>query len=112
MQKDIKHWTITRLTSLPLVPLFLYFIGQSEYIMTKSRPVFITWLKEPLTTVCLILFIICGFWHAKLGMEEIIIDYIPSKGAQMLTLWVNALCFFLLGAASLYAVLAISFGNF
>jgi succinate dehydrogenase / fumarate reductase membrane anchor subunit len=112
MQKDIKHWTITRLTSLPLVPLFIYFIGQSEYIITKSRMELIGWIKEPLTTACLMLFIICGFWHAKLGMEEIIIDYIPSKGAQTLSLCVNALCFLLLGAASLYAVLAISFGNF
>lgn len=112
MQKDIRHWTITRLTSLPLVPLFFYFISQSEYILTKSRPVLITWMKEPLTTGCLILFIICGFWHAKLGMEEIFIDYVPSKAAQALCIWLNAVIFLLLGIACLYAMLSISFGNF
>ena len=112
MQKDIKHWSIMRLAAMPLVPLFIYFVGQSEFITTKSRPVFITWVKEPLTTAALLLFIACAFCHARLGMEEIIIDYVPSKNAQALSLWINKLFFFALGAACVYAVLAISFGKF
>ena len=112
MQKDIKHWTVTRLTSLPLIPLFIYFIAQSEYIITKSRPVFITWVKEPVATIALLLFIVCAFWHARLGMEEIIIDYVPSKNLQALSLWVNKLFFLVLGVACLYAVLKINLGNF
>ncbi len=112
MQQNVKHWTMTRLTSIPLAVLFFYFVGQSEYITTKSRPVFITWVKEPMVTGALLLFIICGFWHALLGMEEIIIDYVPSKNTQALCLWVNKLFFLVLGAACFYAVLKISFGNY
>lgn len=111
MQKDIKHWTITRLTSLPLIPLFIYFIAQSEYIITKSRMQFISWVKEPLTTGALLLFIVCAFWHTRLGMEEIIIDYVPSKTVQTLSLQLNKLFFLVLGAACLYAVWEISFRN-
>ena len=112
MQKDIKHWSVTRLTSLPLVPLFLYFIAQGEYLTTRSRMELISWVKQPLATGALLLFIICAFWHARLGMEEIIIDYIPSKNVQALTLLVNKFFFIILGAACVYAVLAISFGKF
>ena len=112
MQENIKHWSIQRLASLPLALLFIYFIGQSEYIITKSRMEFISWVKEPVTTVTLLLFIACAFWHACLGMEEIIIDYVPSKNAQILSLWINKLFFFFLGAACFCAVLAISFGKF
>jgi succinate dehydrogenase / fumarate reductase membrane anchor subunit len=109
MQKDVKHWTIARLTSLPLVPLFLYFVSQGEYLTTRSRMEFISWVKEPITTGALLLFIICAFWHACLGMEEVILDYVPSKNLQALTLLINKLFFFALGAACIYAVLAISF---
>ena len=112
MQENVKHWSMTRLTSLPLVPLFIYFIAQSEFITTKSRAVLISWVKEPVATGCLLLFIVCAFWHARLGMEEIIIDYIPLKNLQALTLWVNKLFFFVLGTACFYAVLKISFGNY
>jgi succinate dehydrogenase / fumarate reductase membrane anchor subunit len=112
MQKDVKHWSVMRLTSLPLIPLFIYFVAEGEHIATRSRMELISWIKQPEATGALLLFIVCGFWHAKLGMEEIIIDYIPSKGAQALTLRLSGLFFLVLGAACLYAVLAISFGTF
>jgi succinate dehydrogenase hydrophobic membrane anchor protein len=109
MQENTKHWLITRLTSLPLAVLFFYFITQGEYLTTRVRMQFISWVQEPVTTGALLLFIVCAFWHAWLGMEEIIIDYVPSKNAQGLSLWINKIFFFVLGVACLYAVCAISF---
>jgi succinate dehydrogenase / fumarate reductase membrane anchor subunit len=109
MQKDIKHWTITRLTSLPLALLFFYFLAQKEYLTTRVRMEFISWLQAPVATGAALIFIICAFWHARLGMEEIIIDYVPSKNTQTLSLWINKIIFFVLGVACLYAVCEISF---
>jgi len=112
MQSNTKHWLVTRLTSLPLAVLFFYFITQGEYLNTRVRMEFISWLQKPFVTGAALVFIICAFWHAKLGMEEIIIDYVPSKNTQALTLFVNKLVFLVLGVACLYAVYAISFGKF
>ena len=111
MQKDVKHWTITRLTSLPLIPLFFYFLAEGENLTTRVRMQFISWLQSPAATGAALVFIICAFWHARLGMEEIIIDYVPAKNAQKLSLIANKLIFFVLGAACLYAVCAISFSK-
>ena len=112
MQENIKHWSAARLTAMLLALLFIYFISQIEYLTRKSRMEFIGWVKEPVTTGALLLFIICAFWHACLGVEEIITDYIQSKNLQTLSFWINKLFFFVLGAACFYAVLAISFGKF
>jgi len=111
MQKDIKHWTITRLTSLPLAVLFFYFLAQGEYLTTRVRMEFISWLQEPVATGAALIFIVCAFWHARLGMEEIIIDYVPSKNPQIASLWINKIFFFVLGVACLYAVCDISFSK-
>lgn len=109
--KDTKHWLITRITSLPLAVLFIYFITQGEYLTTRVRMEFISWLQKPMVTGAAIIFIICAFWHAALGIEEIIIDYVPSKKTQTTTLWLNKIVFLILGVACLYAVCEISFRN-
>jgi succinate dehydrogenase / fumarate reductase membrane anchor subunit len=108
----IKHWKLTRITSVPLAVLFFYFLEQMPEFLTQSRILAVGWVKQPTTTCALIIFIVCGFWHAQLGMEEIIIDYVTSEKLQKLSLCVNKLVFLVLGLACLYATLAISFGNF
>lgn len=109
--KNVTHWKVTRITSLPLAALFVYFITQADYIANGDREAFVNWVSQPATTGALVLFTLCGFWHAQLGMEEIIIDYVPSEKAQKAALLLNKIFFLLLGAASLYAVLALSFGK-
>jgi succinate dehydrogenase / fumarate reductase membrane anchor subunit len=111
MEKNVRHWSVTRLTSLPLIPLFFYFVSEAEYITTKSRMELVGWMHQPAVAASLLLFIACGFWHAKLGMEEIIIDYGPAQKMQSLCLSLNKFFFLILGAACAYAVLAISFGE-
>ncbi|MBU6474417.1 MAG: succinate dehydrogenase, hydrophobic membrane anchor protein [Alphaproteobacteria bacterium] len=112
MKPNVKHWTLQRLTAVPLVFLFFYFIWQGGFIATKSREVFVGWVKEPLTAGALALFIVCGFWHASFGVGEIIIDYVPSPRAQKAALLLSKLFFLLLGLACLYAVLAIKTGKY
>lgn len=110
--KSITHWKLTRITSVPLALLFFYFLAQAEYLASRSPAVLISWIKAPFNTFALLVFVVCGFWHAQLGMEEIIIDYVSSDRRQKLCLCLNKLFFFVLGAACLYATLAISFRNF
>ncbi len=107
MKANARHWTLQRLTSIPLALLFVYFIGQAQFVTTKSREVFISWVKEPQTSGALVLFIIFGFWHASFGIEEIITDYVPSAGKQKFFIFLSKLFFFVLGLACLYAVLTI-----
>ena len=109
---SIKHWSLTRLTSMPLAVLFLYFVAQAEHVASKSRMEIISWIKQPFTTTAIIIFVVCGFWHAQLGMEEIIIDYVPAEKTQKLLLLLNKIFFFALCAACLYAAVAIKFGTF
>lgn len=110
--KNVTHWKVTRLTSMPLAALFIYFITQSEYIASTTRMEFISWAKQPTTFIALLVFVLSGFWHAQLGMEEVIIDYVPTEKTQKTTLLVSKIFFSLLGLAALYAVLALKFGNY
>ncbi len=105
-----KHWWLVRLTSAPLVILFFYFLWQWPMIATHDHAVLVDWLRQPIPAIAVIIFILSAFYHACLGMEEIILDYVPREGAKILMLAVNKLAFLTLGVAALFAVLKINFG--
>ncbi len=112
MNEASKHWSLLRAAALPMIPLFFYFVTQLEYLTTRSRDVFIGWVKQPETTACLLLFILCAFYHGSQGIGEIIEDYVPPGNIKTLSLRLNQAFFFILGGGCFYAVLAISFGKF
>lgn len=112
MKGAARHWLFLRAASLPLAPLFFYFIMQMEYLTTTSRMGFIGWVAQPATTTALVVFILCSFFHGCLGVEDIIEDYIPPEGGKRLAKLANKAFFIILGLACLYAVLTISFGKF
>lgn len=109
---SIKHWKLVRVTSVPLALTFIYFVSQATFIVTRSHTQFVSWVQTPSATAALLIFIVCGFWHAQLGMEEIFVDYVSSEKAQKLCLCVSKLFFFALGLACVYAVMAIKLGTY
>jgi succinate dehydrogenase / fumarate reductase membrane anchor subunit len=104
------HWWAMRLSSLTLIPLSLY-VGVTFF----SLAVFggydgaLSWVRAPLTSVFLILFLIVSFQHAVSGLQEVIEDYVHNeyiKVATLLTIRLVAAIFALLG---IFAVLSIKF---
>lgn len=112
MKSASKHWSLQRLSSLPLIPISLYFATQLEFLTTKSRMEFVAWAGQSVTTACLVIFIACAFYHARLGMEEIVTDYIHTPKQKAFLLFLNRFFFFSLGAMSILAVLTLHFGKF
>jgi succinate dehydrogenase / fumarate reductase membrane anchor subunit len=55
------HWWLQRVTAVALVPL-------------------VVWFAISLTMIMLILVIAVGFWHAALGLQVVIEDYVHAKG--------------------------------
>lgn len=102
--KARQHWWALRLASLPLVPLFIYFLFQRG-LFAHDRDTFVAAAGAPLTGTLLVAFIACATIHAILGVEEIIVDYVP-EASQKIWLCLNKLVFAALGLASILAVLS------
>lgn len=106
MQKAAKHWLVLRFTSLPLVPLFAYFV-YAHSAFTRSHAEFIAWLKAPLPAAAVAVFLACAFYHAALGMQEIFEDYLPKKSQRDAALLINNLLFVVIAIASFAALVLI-----
>lgn len=98
------HFWHQRLTAIALVPLSLWFITSLVKMTSMDYATVTNWINSPLTAVFLILLIISLFYHAQLGMQVVIEDYIHSEWQKIINI---ILVKFLALFAALAAVLAI-----
>ena len=103
------HFWHQRLTALLLIPLVLW-IGFGIAALPVEYGAMLSWVRQPLVTVALVLLLIAVFYHAQLGMQVIIEDYIASHARRtMVLLLSNLLCLFF-GTVGVVSVLKIAFG--
>lgn len=104
------HWWIQRVTAIALVPLSLWmlvnirFLFESPYFQARE------WLNVPMNAVAVLLFVWMSFYHAILGLETIIEDYIHTKMRKTFWLLLVRFVFGLAGVMAGYAVLQVNFG--
>lgn len=96
-----RHWLIQRITAIVLIPLsfkllvFLNLCQYSSYQETKA------WLTEPGNTAWLLIWLLAVFYHAALGLQVVIEDYVGNFGLQNLLIKAINLSFLILTVASL-----------
>ena len=98
-----------RLTSLALVPLTVGFVWLVLSLIGKPYPAAVATLSRPLPAIFLLLFILASIYHMQLGMRTIIEDYVHGEHAKDWSLAASLFFCFIVGIASVYAVMRLSF---
>jgi len=104
------HFWHQRLTSLLLIPLVLW-LGFSLAAMPVDHATLVEWIRQPLVTVGLLLLILVVFYHAQLGLQVVIEDYVGSHAKRTVTLLLSNLACLLAGLTGVVSVLRIAFGG-
>ncbi len=107
----VNHWWMQRLTAIALLPLGIWILISLLCLLHANYATARHFVAEPLHAILIIAFIVAMFWHAQLGLQVVIEDYVHTRWLEVSsTLAVKFLC--LLGAlASTLAVVRISLGN-
>ena len=105
------HFWKVRTTSVALVPLVLFYIV--FLIMYVGRPYaeVIGALANPFVAAINALTVLATVIHMRLGMEEVIQDYVHKEGMKVVLLILNASFSLLIGGLCLIAVLKIAFAG-
>jgi succinate dehydrogenase / fumarate reductase membrane anchor subunit len=104
-----RHWWAQRITAVALVPLSLWFVAGVIQHVEASRASVAAWLSQPVPAVLMILTVAAGLYHAALGLEEVIVDYVHGAGARIAAIVLLRLAGAALGAAGIFAVLSMAF---
>ena len=67
--------------------------------------------SNPLVAIGLLLLMLSGTFHMRLGMQTVIEDYIRSEGVKVLLLILSTFFAVAIGLASTFAILKLSFGS-
>ena len=110
-QAGVGHWWQQRLTALVLLILGLWFVALTLALLHAGYASAHAMLAQPLNALLLIAFTAVMFWHAQLGLQVVIEDYVHTRWLA-LTLQIAIKFLAALGAlACALAVLRIALGN-
>jgi succinate dehydrogenase membrane anchor subunit len=109
-KKGTSSFIIQRATAVLLIPLAAWLLFNLIAVLGEDYAGARTWLENPLNSLFVSAFIVIGALHMRIGMTEIILDYIHSWMKDVL-LFINWLVALGLIAATLWAVYTISFAG-
>ena len=107
----VHHFIVQRITAVALMLLGIWFIWLVLKLLHLDYAGAHALVAQPLNAVLMLAFVVAVFWHAQLGLQVVIEDYVHTHGLQLLLqIAVKFLCF-LGAAASVLAVIRIALGH-
>ena len=104
------HFVLQRITAVALIFLSLYVVWLILSLVGSDYATVRASVANPCNAVLLVAFIVATFWHAKLGLQVIIEDYVHTPWSATLLHLGNIFICVLAAFASVLAVIRIALG--
>ena len=102
------HFWAQRLTAVALVPLSLWLVGAVVGLAEADYATVVAWARSPVVAALLLTTIVAGLYHAQLGLQVVLEDYVHTEWVKIAGVGALNLVVFLLGAISVVAVLRVT----
>ena len=100
-----------RVTAVALVPLVLWFVAAVIGLTGGDFDAMQNWVGRPLPAILLILLLIATFYHAALGLQVVIEDYVHGDLARLGLVILTRLACVTLAVAGIVSVVALALGG-
>jgi succinate dehydrogenase / fumarate reductase membrane anchor subunit len=102
------HFWRERITAVALMPLSLWFAYVAIGLAGTSTSAPLQFFAHPVNAILMAAFVVISLYHAALGVQVVIDDYIHSTGMKIFLFLLVRLFAFATGSACLIALLRIS----
>jgi succinate dehydrogenase / fumarate reductase membrane anchor subunit len=105
------HFWQQRVTAVANIFLVLFLAGLIVSLAGADYATARTTLQKPLVAIAVLLLVLSGIYHMRLGMQTIIEDYVTSEGRKVVALMANSFFAMAIGLTCVFAVLKLAFGT-
>lgn len=105
------HFIVQRITAVALIVLSIYVIVLLLSLIGGDYASVRAAVAKPFNAVLLTAFLIASFWHAKLGMQVVIEDYVHTPWLAVTSQLAVIFICVLAALASVFAVIRIALGG-
>lgn len=102
------HWWMQKVTAVALIPLTVWFVSSIVQMTQADYGAVVKWMSSPVVAVLMMLFIITGVYHLKLGLQVIVEDYIHVEGQKIAFQMIITFGCVLIGALAVFSILKIA----
>jgi len=104
------HFWNQRLSAIALVPLCLWIMVSIVRMTVMDYQTVTAWMALPLNAVLVLIFILALYYHALLGVQVVIEDYIHTEWQKIACIILVKFLIILTGLTSVLAVLKVFLG--
>jgi len=105
------HFWRQRVTAVVLAPLAIWFVATLVSLVGVDLETARGIIARPWNTIIFAVFLVSMFWHAKLGLQIVIEDYVHRRWLEITAHFLNNFLCGLGAVASLYAIARIAFAT-
>lgn len=107
----VGHWWMQRLSAVAMVPLMLWLVVGLATHTGGGYEGAVAWLGNPINTVVLVIAFGMLFYHASLGLQVVLEDYVSHTGTRLALVTTVRFLAALLAVSAIFALLKIAFGG-
>lgn len=105
------HFCYQRLTAFALIPLTFWLVVLLQKALNAPYREMLDWLSEPFTTMFVMAWLTMAIYHAALGVQVVIEDYVSTIPIRHLLIRTTNLLFLMIGILALLAFFIILIGK-
>ncbi|MBS4051183.1 MAG: succinate dehydrogenase, hydrophobic membrane anchor protein [Methylomonas sp.] len=98
------HFWYQRVTAVALIPLSVWLLVLLNKALTAPYADTVVWLTSPINAAAIIAWTAAVIFHAALGVQVVIEDYVSTLSTRQLAIRATNLIFLALGVAALTAI--------
>lgn len=104
----MQHWIVQRVTGVLSVPLVFWLCWSVLGFVGASHAQVVSWMQQPVNAVLLMATVVIFCYHAALGAQVVIEDYVSGAGGKIVSLiFVKTLLAFV-AAVSVFSILKVA----
>ena len=100
-KSGLHHWWHQRVSAVAMVGLVSWMVVLLFSLVEADYQTALNMLAHPANATVVVLFVAVGLWHASLGLQVVLEDYVANEGVRLIAILAVKM------AASVTAILAI-----